>query len=359
MDRFLQLHFLTFYPPANINRDDTGKPKTAIMGGQPRLRVSSQALKRSWRTSDAFKVALENHLAARTQRIGAEVEKHLLGQGIEEAKARAVAREVATIFGKVKKEGDKAPTFTEQLAFISPDEQAAAITLAERRAKGEDKTDISKLADTILKAHDTAADIAMFGRMLADNPEYNREAAVSVAHAVTTHRVVVEDDYYTAVDDLKKPSEDAGAGFIGEAGFGSGVFYLYVSIDRKLLIDNLGGDGSKPLAKRAIEALIEAAATVGPRGKSASFASFARTSFILAEHGNGAPRTLAAAFVHPVDQGGNRANDLLAASIASLTDTHAKFAKAYPDDVPMSRFMNVMAGEGSLPDVIAFAVDGM
>jgi CRISPR system Cascade subunit CasC len=79
-------------------------------------------------------------------------------------------------------------------------------------------------ADVILKRADTAADIAMFGRMLADNPEFNREAAVQVAHAVTTHKVAVEDDFYTAVDDLKEPAEDAGAGFMGELGFGSGVF---------------------------------------------------------------------------------------------------------------------------------------
>ena len=83
MRRFLQLHLLTFYPPANLNRDDTGKPKSAVMGGEPRLRVSSQALKRAWRTSAAFAAALEGHLAARTQRIGAEVEKHLLGKGID------------------------------------------------------------------------------------------------------------------------------------------------------------------------------------------------------------------------------------------------------------------------------------
>ena len=94
----------------------------------------------------------------------------------------------------------------------------------------------------LLRTADTAVDIAMFGRMLADDPEFNREAAVQVAHAITTHRAVVEDDYYTAVDDLKRPSEDAGAGFVGEAGFGPGVFYLYACVNRDLLVRNLGGD---------------------------------------------------------------------------------------------------------------------
>ena len=358
MRRFLQLHLLTFYPPSNPNRDDTDKPKTAIMGSHPRQRISSQALKRAWRTSEAFAKALDGHLAARTQRIGVDVEAHLLARGIATDRARTVARDVAGIFGKIKKEDDKAPTFTEQLAFISPEEKQAALALAERRAGGEDATDLKDLPDLILKAHDTAADIAMFGRMLADNPDFNREAAVSVAHAVTTHRVVVEDDFYTAVDDLKRPSEDAGAGFIGEAGFGSGVYYLYLVVDRALLIDNLGGDVA--LAKTAVAALVEAAATVGPGGKAKSYASYARTSFALAELGNGAPRTLASAFIRPVDRVdcGPPPNDLLDASITALTDTRAKFQRAYPDATDVGS-MDLHAGAGSLTDVIAFAVEDL
>jgi CRISPR system Cascade subunit CasC len=87
----------------------------------------------------------------------------------------------------------------------------------------------------VLRWVDTAVDIAMFGRMLADNPDFDRETSVQVAHGVTTHKVAVEDDFYTAVDHLKAPSEDAGAGFMGELGFGSGIFYLYVCIDKALL----------------------------------------------------------------------------------------------------------------------------
>jgi len=357
MGRFLQLHLLTFYPPANINRDDTGRPKTAIMGGEPRLRVSSQALKRAWRTSNIFTGKFDGHLAARTQRIGLIVEQRLLNKGTEASIARKVARDIAGVFGKVKKENDDNPTYTEQLAFISPREQEAAFAVAEARAAGADNTELSKLASKILAARDTAADIAMFGRMLADNPAYNREAAVSVAHAVTTHRVVVEDDYYTAVDDLKLPSEDAGAGFIGEAGYGSGVFYLYLVVDRALLVENL--DSDRALAGTAVAALTEAAAKVGPRGKSASFASFARTSFMLAECGDAAPRTLAAAFIQPIDKLEGRRNDFLGISISALTDTRKKFAAAYPDDVPASVSFSVPDGTGSINDIIAFATDGL
>lgn len=328
--RFLQLHLLTFYPPANLNRDDTGRPKSAVIGGEPRLRVSSQALKRAWRTSDVFAGKLGDHRGERTQRLGAVIETHLLDKGTPAAEARSIAREVASAFGKVKGEKDDNPTYTEQLAFVSPEERGAALAVAEARvAKSKDAVDRKELALALLRKTDTAADIAMFGRMLADSPDFNREAAVAVAHAFTTHRVVVEDDYYTAVDDLKRPSEDAGAGFIDEAGFGAGVFYLYLCVDRDLLSRNLGSDAA--LARTAIEALVEAAAKVGPSGKRASYASYARTSFLLAEKGDAAPRTLAAAFVKPIGAE-HGVNDYLGASVRALRKARDGFARAYGEE---------------------------
>ena len=130
-------------------------------------------------------------------------------------------------------------------------------------------------------------------------------------------------------------------------------------MDRRLLLDNLGGD--KSLSKRSIEALVKAAATVGPRGKSASFASFAHTSFLLAERGDSVPRTLAAAFVRPMDrpEQGAPPNDLLAASIAALTTAHENFAKAYPQDVPTSKTMDATTGTGTLAEIITFATEGL
>lgn len=356
MHRFVQLHLLTFYPPSNLNRDDTGKPKTAIVGGVTRLRISSQSLKRAWRTSDIVANILEQHRGERTQRLGSVVYEHLKAQ-TGDAKALEIAREVAAAFGKVKAESDKNPGYTEQLAFISPEERAAALAYAEARAAGSKTAEEKKaLAETLLRKTDTAADIAMFGRMLADNPDFNREAAVQVAHAITTHKVAVDDDYYTAVDDLKKPSEDAGAGFIGETGFGAGVFYLYINIDRTLLLKNLGGDAD--IAKKAIEALIRAAATVGPRGKSASFASFARASHILAERGDAAPRTLAGAFLQPVDRVA-RNTSYLEESIRQLNGTRTNFEKVYGDEGVESREMDAPSGKGSLQEIVAFATAGL
>jgi CRISPR system Cascade subunit CasC len=185
---------------------------------------------------------------------------------------------------------------------------------------------IKELSQEVLTFHDTAADIAMFGRMLADNADFNREAAVQVAHAYTTHRVTVEDDFYTAVDDLKTKAEDAGAGFVGELGFGSGLFYLYVCIDTDLLVTNLGGNDG--IAKSAVAALTEALATVSPSGKQASFASRARAEYVLVEVGSQQPRTLGSAFAKPVNGA-----DLVAASVAKLeaqTLHHESRGRRYP-----------------------------
>ncbi len=204
----------------------------------------------------------------------------------------------------------------------------------------------------VLTRKPRAADIAMFGRMLADNPSYNVEAAVQVAHAFTTHRVAVEDDYYTAVDDLKAEREEAdrGAGFIGVQEFGSGLFYLYICIDTGLLVDNLAGD--RALAADAVEALVTTAATVSPRGKQNAFASRAKAEYILLETGEGQPRTLGAAFQTPV-----RATaevGMTAASIKALDQLRKGFHKAYAEDFAAT-VMDVHRGEGSLAEIVAAA----
>lgn len=372
MSRFLQVHLLTFVPPANLNRDDTGRPKTAVVGGATRLRLSSQALKRAWRSSEVFAEALQGHMGLRTQRLGELIEESLLAEGVAAQPALAAARAVAGAFGKLQPE-EKNPTRIEQLAFIAPEEREAALALARRyasgdlplpdqakgKAKGKAKAKDegeeeagATVALQLLRESDTAADIALFGRMLADSPAFNRDAAAQVAHAITTHRVVVEDDFYTAVDDLKRPAEDAGAGFIGEAAFGSGVFYLYLSINRDLLIRNLGGGAAATdLADKAIAALIEAAATTLPSGKQNSFAAHARASYILVEKGDSQPRTLAGAFASPVE-GAN----LLEDSIASLAQFREDLDKAYGPATVATAEMRV-GGKGSLAGILAFARD--
>jgi CRISPR system Cascade subunit CasC len=360
MSRFIQVHALTIYAPSNLNRDDTGRPKTAKFGGAERLRISSQALKRAIRTSEAFKTRVDGQRGERTQRLGEDIRAHLVSKGLTQEKAVEGARAIAAVFGKIKDAKDKNPTYIEQLAFVSAEERAAALSLADKFAAGETLKDTKELASEVLRRSDTATDVAMFGRMLADNPDFNREAAVQVAHAITTHKVEVEDDFYTAVDDLKKPSEDAGAGFIGELGFGSGVFYIYACIDRDLLEKNLGGD--KTLAATAIAGLVEGLATSSPTGKQASFASRSRASYVRIEKGNQQPRSLAAAFFKPV-RGDSRHDDLLKTSIDRIECKTAGLAHqmnaAYGNCFDAHQVMKFIPGDedntGSLPDLIKFA----
>ncbi|MBA1329674.1 CRISPR-associated protein Cse4, partial [Candidatus Endoriftia persephone str. Guaymas] len=184
----------------------------------------------------------------------------------------------------------------EQLAHFSPEELAAIDALVDELAASGEAPTQERLA--LLRERHTAADIALFGRMLASSPKYNTEAAAQVAHAISVHKVTVEDDFFTAVDDLNNGEEDMGAGHMGETEFAAGLFYQYICIDRDLLRKNLSGDTE--LADKTLDALIRAAATVAPCGKQNSFASRARASYILCERGEAQPRSLSVAFLKPV-----------------------------------------------------------
>lgn len=349
MSGFLQLHYLTVYPISNPNRDDLGRPKTATFGGAPRLRISSQSLKRAARLSDAMQTTLAGHLGHRTQRIGKVVRDDLSNSAASAEQVNKIATEVTDVFGKLDSAAAKRGQIrTRQLAFISPQEREAAIEWARKAVAGEKLPGNKDLRKLVLRTADGAADVAMFGRMLADDPDFNREAAVQVSHAFTTHRALVDDDYYTAVDDLKEPSEDAGAGFVGEAGFGSGVFYIYACVDVSLLVKNL--DGDRELAARAAGALAEALATATPSGKRNSFAHQTRASYIRAEKGAAQPRSLAGAFFKPVE-----GDDLMAASIEALETLATSLDAAYGTCCDATEQMNIAIGSGTLAAIRAFA----
>jgi len=347
MTRFVQLHMLTSYPPANLNRDDLGRPKTAEMGGAKRLRISSQSLKRAWRTSEVFESALGGHLGVRTKEKGAGIHDALLAKGVAEKHAEAWARSIAGRFGKLKKDSSE----IEQLAHFSPEELAAIDDLVNTLAERGSEPTTEELE--LLREHHSAADIALFGRMLAAAPRYNTEAAAQVAHAISVHKVTIEDDFFTAVDDLNTGIDDVGAGHMGETEFAAGLFYLYLCIDRNLLTENLGGD--KSLADKALAALLEGAATVAPTGKQNSFGSRARASYILAEKGSQQPRSLSVAFLKPID---GFKDGMLAQAIAALEDTRSKMDKVYgpcADGDP--RVLNATTGSGSLQELIAFVTE--
>lgn len=343
MSCFIQLHVITSYPPSNLNRDDLGRPKSALVGGAMRLRVSSQSLKRAWRTSAAFKQALDGHVGVRTKEMGRSVFERLQQGGIPEKDARDWARAIAGCFGKLKS-GDGFDI--EQLAHFGPEEQRAIDELVARLTKSKAAPAEQDLA--LLRAPASAADIGMFGRMLAAAPAFNVEAAAQVAHAFTVHKASAEDDYFTAVDDLNRGDEDAGAGHIGEAGFGAGVYYLYVCINRDLLDANLGGDTA--LRNKALAALMEAITKVSPTGKQASFASRAYASYMLAEKGSQQPRSLSLAFVKPI-----AGDDVIGESIKALNDKLEKMDKVYDKCADDRKSFNAETGEGTLAELIAFA----
>jgi CRISPR system Cascade subunit CasC len=381
MSRFLQLHLLTSYPPANLNRDDLGRPKTAKMGGVDRLRVSSQSLKRTWRTSEIFADALNAPLGDRTKLFGTPIFLHLIAKGVAFKKAVEAAKQIAGVFGKneaaadlKKAKDDYLPKLQKkwaardkdnlgiaaysleqlnelevldisQLAFISIEEKQAAYALADKVAQGEDIGDkLDVLRDTT-----SSVDIALFGRMLADTPSKNIEAACQVAHAISVHSIVIEDDYFTAVDDLNDHSADAGAAHIGETGFAAGLFYSYVCINKELLIENLNGD--EALANKAIQALTEAAVKVAPEGKQNSFGSRAYASYVRAEVGDQQPRSLSVAFLKPL---GKNVEDYAAESIATLELQAANFNKVYGDCYADSRVLNAITAEGSMQELLEF-----
>ena len=294
MSTYVQLHILTSYPPSNLNRDDLGRPKTAKMGGFDRLRISSQSLKRHWRTSDLFTTAMSGKMGTRTKRYGREVADSLIAAGVAEKKANTWATAIAGAFGKGKKDS----LDIEQLAHISPEEQVATMDLVKKLAADDRAPTDLELA--LLKKEQTGVDIALFGRMLASSPGFNVEAACQVAHALSVHSVVIEDDYFTAVDDLNDGKEDSGSAHIGESGFAAALFYSNVCINKSLLVENLGGDDK--LANRALQALTEAVVKISPKGKQNSFGSRAYASYVLAEIGEQQPRSLSVAFLNPVSE---------------------------------------------------------
>lgn len=351
MFRFVQLHLLTNYPPSNLNRDDTGRPKTALVGDTTRLRISSQSQKRAWRTSDVFAESLAGHLGTRTKMMGNEVFQALKVAGVADKPAREWAKTIAACFGKLKsaqKTENDEDLQIEQLTHISPEEKAAVDALVSSCAKRGSAPTKDEL--NLLRKPRGAADIAMFGRMLADSPAFNMEAAVQVAHAITVHKTAVEDDYFSAVDDLNKGLEDKGAGHIGERGYGAGLFYSYLCINRELLKENLGNN--EPLAVKALEALVHAVTKVSPTGMQSSFASRSYASYVLAEKGDQQPRSLAQAFLKPVtprdDEG------ILDRAVKAIAKRRENFDKVYGACADSWYEMNVEEGKGTLPELVAF-----
>jgi CRISPR system Cascade subunit CasC len=316
MKTLIEIHALQNFAPSNLNRDDTGAPKDAIFGGTRRARISSQCLKRAVRHHFAQlveqKILVSDDLASRTKRVLDNLVKSLVTKGKSEVEAREKARlALAAMELSVKDDGK-----SEYLLFLGQREisgiaeiihekwksiTAPATSSTEEKKSGKAKKQAAQGADPELKkALDKvfnggkALDVALFGRMLADMPEKNQDAACQVAHAISTHAIEREFDFYTAVDDLK-PEDTSGADMMGTVEFNSACFYRYAVVDWEKLVANLQDD--KDLAAKGLRAFLEGFVVAEPTGKQNTFAAHNPPELVVVSvRHNTAPRSLANAF---------------------------------------------------------------
>jgi CRISPR system Cascade subunit CasC len=304
MKTMIEIHALQNFAPSNLNRDDTGAPKDALFGGTRRARVSSQCSKRAVR--EYFKEHNKEWVANRTKRIVDDLKKRVSPKlkkhkGFsEENLVRAIEVAVCSLGSdkKVKVDNERK---TDVLLFLSPreiDSLESVITesyadLLKKKPSDEVVKSLNDAIDGENKSR-LSVDVALFGRMLAVMPEKNQNAACQVAHAISTHAVEREFDYYTAIDDLK-PDDKPGADMVGTVEFNSACFYRYAVVDWDKLVKNLQDDTA--LAEKGLRAFLEGFVVAEPTGKQNTFAAHNPPEFVaISVRRNTAPRNLANAF---------------------------------------------------------------
>lgn len=277
----IEIHMIQNHSPANLNRDDLGAPKTCIFGGTTRARISSQCLKRSIRRSPEFTTALELDGGVRTRRLVEEIARAEAGPGqeMDEDTIKKIRRVFEEGGVPLKKEDN-----TFDILFFLP--QSAIQEMGAAAHNGNDNLG-QKFAEIIGKFVKTP-DIALCGRMTefdAKGPfkslkgRFTVEAALSAAHAISTHAVINEVDYFTAADDVS--GQDAGAAHVNEALFNSACFYKHFVIDFEQLTENLAGDVE--LACKTVRSFLDAASKTNPSGKQHAFAAFNPPDGVLIE----------------------------------------------------------------------------
>ncbi len=346
MSRFIQIHTLTSYPAALLNRDDVGFAKRAPFGGAVRTRISSQCLKRHWRTFDGAHALSElGDMSVRSRiTFEREIVQKLIGENFDAATVRSVVEAmVPLVLGesakakKAKEEAKEDPALrTGQVTVLGRPE--INYLLGHARALCAEKHDPKKLGEAVkaklkdakknLDAMRQSAglDAALFGRMVTSDILSRGDAALHVAHALTVHESAAETDYFTAVDDLMRDGDDEalGSGHLGTTELTSGLFYGYVVVDLPLLVSNLEGCARKEWAKadralagKVVESLVHLVSKVSPGAKLGSTAPHSYASLALVEAGDEQPRTLANAFLEPVRVHA-KSPDLLRASYEAL-----------------------------------------
>ncbi len=308
---FIELHLIQNFAPANLNRDDTNNPKDCDFGGVRRARISSQCFKRAVREDPHFAQTTAVPISDRTKLLKREISERLVAAGLEADQALLRADEFSKHYSSKKGKMDEDQTLV--LLFLS---QAEVEEAARGLKEAGEPAEIKKFAEDFAKNTKNrpgAPDIALFGRMLADRPETNIDAACQVAHAISTHAVNMDMDFFTAVDDLQT-KEETGAGMMGLTGFNSSCFYRYASIDFNQLVRNLSDD--VPLARKTVEAFLKASMYAVPTGKQNSYAAQNPPSFYMTViRQDGGAWSMANAFEKPVSPS---QNGLVHASIQAL-----------------------------------------
>jgi|YNPNPStandDraft_1061719.scaffolds.fasta_scaffold16626_1 CRISPR system Cascade subunit CasC len=314
--KLVELHLLQSFPVTCLNRDDVGSPKSAIFGGIPRARVSSQCWKRAIRQAAkdlSEERCLPRFQGIRTTRIAEIVEKKLAERLKNEKQIKPVADIVVNRIASSKNDETAvllymSPKQAEQLAVaISeiPSEELDKIiaTEAEKRKKKGKEDSLDKALKCLKTPPEDAADIAIFGRMVASDPGLTLEGAGMFSHALSTHEVANEIDFFSAVDDLQ-PREEAGAGHIGTLEFNSACYYRYVGLNWDLLSDKDHlGTLSEADRKAILSVFLQAAIQAVPQARKNSMFGHSLPSVVLGLVRDGQPLSLMNAFEKPVRAG--------------------------------------------------------
>lgn len=330
----LEIHVLQSFPPANLNRDENGMPKSTVFGGYPRARISSQCQKRAVRLFyQKYSEIAAEQFAQRSRAWMPELKALLIEADIPEAQAETVAKLALEGLG-AKFEADKIESKT--ILFLGRTEIAAiADILIKNWAKIEPELqskepklpakdpNIPKVIEKALVDTGKPGDIALFGRMMASLPTVNVDASVQMAHAISVNKLQQEFDFFTAVDDLGS-SDDAGADHMGETGYNSSTYYRFTTLDTVQLQSNLGSDvHADTIAQAFAEAFINAI----PTGHQNSFAAHTPPAAVMMVVRKGQPISLVDAFENPVAPKGGKS--LLENALTQLDHHWADLSKMY------------------------------
>lgn len=324
---FVEVHVIQNYALSNLNRDDTGAPKTCEFGGARRARISSQCLKRAVRTYFREEAVVPSRqLSHRTRLLKEALAGRLVAQNVEAEEASQLAGAAIEQLG-LKLDKEK----TQYLLFLGEQEidRLAALALDHRDALLSGKKGDKALQAQLLAALDggEAVDLALFGRMIADKPEKNVDAAVQMAHAFSTHAVATEFDFYSAVDDLQRQDTDegAGAGMLGTTLYNSACYYRYANVDVNQLVTNLGGNREQ--ARDAVRAFLKGMIHAVPTGKQTASAAQNPPALIMIVVREKGLWSLANAFVKPIRATGD--SDLIVLSAEAMIAHFDQLTRMY------------------------------